>query len=338
MQSPGEKTRDEGGQKAGARPDVYYAVEGLHVNRLFSEQMIRSALSYAPQDGDVFVVSYPKCGSTWLHYVVQAALKIGAGLEAPELDVNGGADLWKAMPFFEIVGAEGARDMPRPGAIKTHLPFQKLQYSPGAKYIYIARNPYDCCVSFYHHTKRLPTYMFEDGTFDEFFDMFVQGKVDFGDYFDHLLSWYEHRDKPNVLLLTYEELKKDTRGWVLKIGDFLGKREYGDNLREHPERVEKVLALTSVDNMKALNSKLMNWTEVVESMPAEAKTAFTKKAKEMFGDVWDKSGQGEFVRKGVVGDWKSYFNAEQIRRMKKAIKQKTSGSDVMSLWKGIDLP
>lgn len=338
MQSVCETTCCEGGSKAGARPDVYHEVEGLHVNRLFSEQIIRSALSYEPQDGDVFVISYPKCGSTWLHYLTQAVLKIGAGLEAPELDVNAGGDQWKAMPFFEIAGAEGARAMPRPGAIKTHLPFQKMPYSLGAKYICIVRNPYDCCVSFYHHTKRLPTYIFEDGTFDEFFDMFVEGKVDFGDYFDHLLSWYEHRDKPNVLLLTYEELKKDTRGWVLKIGDFLGKREYGNNLREHPERIDKVLALTSVDNMKALNSKLMNWAEAVESMPAEAKAAFTKKAKETFGDVWDKSGQGEFVRKGIVGDWKSYFNTEQIERMKKAIEQKTSGSDVMDLWKDTDLP
>lgn len=140
-------------RKAGARPDVYHVVEGLHVKRVFVEPIIRSALSYAPQDGDVFVVSYPKCGSTWLHYLAQAVLKIGAGLEAPELDVTAGADQWKAMPFLEIAGAEGARAVPRPGAIKTHLPFQKLPYSPGAKYVYIARNPYDCCVSFYHHTK-----------------------------------------------------------------------------------------------------------------------------------------------------------------------------------------
>lgn len=50
--------------------------------------------------------------------------------------------------------------------------------------------------------------------------MFEQGKVDFGDYFDHLLSWYAHRNNPNVLFVTYEELKKDTAGWILKLADF----------------------------------------------------------------------------------------------------------------------
>ncbi|KAG0443395.1 hypothetical protein HPB47_014967 [Ixodes persulcatus] len=104
--------------------------------------------------------------------------------------------------------------MARPGAIKTHMPFQLQPYSKDTKYLYIARNPYDCCVSFFYHTKGLPRYNFADGTFDEFFEMFIEGKVDTGDYFDNLLSWYEHRNDPNVLFLTYEDLKKDTAAWT----------------------------------------------------------------------------------------------------------------------------
>lgn len=32
-----------------------------------------------------------------------------------------------------------------------------------------------------------------DGTFDEFFELFISGNTDYGDYFDHLLGWYAHR-------------------------------------------------------------------------------------------------------------------------------------------------
>ncbi|KAK8757460.1 hypothetical protein V5799_004911 [Amblyomma americanum] len=312
--------------------EVYHEVMGLHLSRIFTERNIRSALSYEPQDGDVFVVSYPKCGSTWLQNIAQAVLNVDDHKEASE------EGSLKLLTFLELVGAEGARAMPRPGAIKTHLPFSKHPYSEKAKYVYIARNPYDCCVSFYHHTKRLPTYRFQDGTFDQFFDMFVEGKVDFGDYFDNLLSWYEHRDDPNVLFVTYEELKKDTSGWVLKLADFFGKEQFGDKMKRNPALVAKVIESTNVEKMKAINSKLRNWKETVNSMPADARADLMKTMNDSFGDVWNKDGNGEFVRKGVVGDWKNYFSVEQIARLKARIELKTQGSDVMSLWTGVGLP
>ncbi|KAH7940485.1 hypothetical protein HPB49_000484 [Dermacentor silvarum] len=45
-----------------------------------------------------------------------------------------------------------------------------------------------------------------------------------------------------------------------------------------------------------------------------------------------------FVRKGVVGDWRAHFTKAQIRKTKSWIARKTEGSDVMRLWKDLDLP
>ncbi|KAG0417305.1 hypothetical protein HPB47_005705 [Ixodes persulcatus] len=73
--------------------------------------------------------------------------------------------------------------------------------------------------------------------------MFVEGKVAFGDYFDNLLSWYEHRHNTNVSFLTYEDLKKDTVAWVIKIADFLGE-EYGRKLRSDQRALGLVLKRT----------------------------------------------------------------------------------------------
>lgn len=80
----------------------------------------------------------------------------------------------------------------------------------------------DCCVSFYHHTENIAGYNFQGGSFDDYFELFINGQVDYEDYFDCVMSWYEHRNDPNVLFITYEELKKDTVKNVLKIAEFMG--------------------------------------------------------------------------------------------------------------------
>ena len=32
--------------------------------------------------------------------------------------------------------------------------------------------------------------------------------VKYGDYFDHVLSWWAHKDDKNVLFIKYEDIKK----------------------------------------------------------------------------------------------------------------------------------
>ncbi|KAG0418466.1 hypothetical protein HPB47_004814 [Ixodes persulcatus] len=61
-------------------------------------------------------------------------------------------------------------------AIKSHMPYDQDRVSKHAKYIYVARNPYDCCVSFFNHSRHLPVYRFEDETFEEFFELFRRAR------------------------------------------------------------------------------------------------------------------------------------------------------------------
>lgn len=308
----------------------YRDVEGLYLSRVFHEKAVRSALSYEPQPDDVFIVSYPKCGTTWMQYIAYSIFNDGV---CPQDMIN----FFKSAPFLEFLGAEGAKNMPRPGAIKTHLPFDKQPYSERAKYIYVTRNPYDCCVSFYYHTKNFPAYEFENGTFDEFFDLFVRGRVDFGDYFDHLLSWYAHRGDPNVLFVTYEDLKKDSRSWILKVADFVGE-DYGKKLRDQPAVLERIVSTTSLESMKSLNKDIKNWTESVDGVEPQDVPESLQLMKESLGDLWKKPVTGDFVRKGIVGDWRNHFSPKQIEQMKERIALKTKGSDVMTLWNDVDLP
>lgn len=225
---------------------IYRFVDGVYLSRNFYDDDVRSAMAYEPEEGDVFLVSYPKCGSMWMQFILYYLNNEDAPfLKMPEM-------MSTFSPFLEYTGADTVRKMAGPKLIKTHLPCQVAPFSDRAKYVVVTRNPYDCCVSFYHHTKASSLYQFSNGTFDEFFDMFVEGNVDFGNYFDHLMSWYSHRNEPNVMFITYEELKSNTRGSILKVAEFLGE-QYVKKLKNDPEVLEMVLPKTNFENTKQLN-------------------------------------------------------------------------------------
>ncbi|KAL3193994.1 hypothetical protein MRX96_001910 [Rhipicephalus microplus] len=311
---------------------AFHAIRGLYLGKHFPEDTVMSTLAYKPQPDDIFVVSYPKCGTTWVHHIVYNILMNAQEPKDP-------LDQVLRMPFLEMQGAEAALYAPKPHVLKTHLPFHMSPYSKEAKYIYITRNPYDCCVSFYYHTKQNPPYQFGEGTFDEFLELFLEGRVDFGDYFDNVLSWYEHRNDPNVLFLTYENLRKDTTTYVLQIAGFIS-QERGKKLKENPELLQGVLEKASLEYMKrnisdswqAPRRGFGNSPQMDSLRPELLKglhnvMAFTKLRR-----------TGHFVRKGQVGDWRNHFSQGQIERMKRKIYETRAGPELMALWRETDIP
>ncbi|KAL3194029.1 hypothetical protein MRX96_001938 [Rhipicephalus microplus] len=106
--------------------NIYRDVCGLHLSYIFQEPVVREALTYKPKPGDVFVVSFPKSGSTWMQQIVYAIYHDGTRPENLQ-------DFMAKSPFLELVGLEAIENMERPGAIKTHLPFNRVPYYPQAK-------------------------------------------------------------------------------------------------------------------------------------------------------------------------------------------------------------
>ncbi|XP_054709993.1 sulfotransferase 1C2-like [Uloborus diversus] len=302
---------------------------GFPIAKMFSIDAFESALNYRPRPDDLFIVTYPKCGTTWVQNIVACIFREGKPFESA-------LEFLSNTPFLEMAGAEAAETMQRPGAIKLHLPFQYTPWSDQAKYIFVARNPKDCCVSFYHHTRNMVGYKFKNGSFDDYFELFMQGKVDFGDYFDCLLSWYEHRNDPNVLFITYEQLKKDTRANILRIASFMGGK-YKDMLENDEKMLEAVLKYSSFDFMKeTLNKQVAelatlprDYVQNHPDIPQGLKTILGA------GDNFFDSDPNavSFVRRGIVGDWKNHFSADQNRRLEEKFKERTRGTDIPELWK-----
>ncbi|KAH7972085.1 hypothetical protein HPB52_006331 [Rhipicephalus sanguineus] len=208
---------------------AYRDVGGVWMHKFFHEDNIRASMQFLPRPDDVIVATFPKCGTKWMQYIVCSILTSGTPPSSP-------AEFMLASPYLEMMGIDAAQRTPKPLALMTHLPFDKLTFSEQAKYIYVARNPYDCCLSFYYFAKGLTPKACEDVSFEKFLQMFLKGKTFYGDYFDHLLSWYNRRHLSNLLFLTYEDLKKDTRSSVLRVADFLG-TQHGQLLKSNEEDV-----------------------------------------------------------------------------------------------------
>ncbi|XP_065294483.1 sulfotransferase ssu-1-like [Dermacentor albipictus] len=312
--------------------EVFRMINGLYLGKHFPDDAVLSAVAYKPPPGDLIIVGYPKCGTTWMEHIVYNILMDAEEPEDP-------LDKVLRMPFLEMQGAEAAVYAPQPRALKTHLPFHMIPYSRDAKYICITRNPYDCCVSLYYHTRNNPPYNFSEGTFEEFFELFLDGRVEFGDYFDNVLSWYNHRRDPNVLFLTYEELKADTTRHVLRIAAFIGE-ERETRLKEYPELLRKILEKCSVEYMKQNISGSQRASRREYSNSPQMKTLRPELLKGLKNlmEFTKKPMTGSFVRNGQVGDWRNHFSPEQVQRMNQRIAEATVKSDFMNLWRDVDIP
>ncbi|XP_075539052.1 sulfotransferase ssu-1-like [Dermacentor variabilis] len=301
----------------------YIDVDGIRVPGGFDPDRVREALSFEPVPGDIFLVTYPKCGTHWIQQISQLILNRG-------VSASNYLEFQMKTPFLEFTGNSGLDAMPPPRLLKTHLAFDRQPYHKDAKYVYMVRNPRDCCVSFYHHARGIPGYEFADGSFDDFFEVFIRGETDFGDYFDNLLSWYEHKDDPNVFFLTYEDLKEDTRGGVLRLARFLGE-EYVEALEKDPDLLQQVLDKSSLQYMKE-HIELSD--RDLQKLLNTASGAALGPVRRMFVPRDGRGPTMQFIRKGQVGDWRGHFTLEQEAKMRARIEAKTAGTDVMSLWKG----
>ena len=122
----------------------------------------------------------------------------------------------------------------------------------------------------------------EDSSWDNFIAHFLSGEAAFGDYFDHVLDWWKHRNDDNVLFITYEDMKADIRVSIARIARFMGHELSKDE-------IEPIIEKSSLKHMK--NNPMTNY----EWLP-----------KELINPELN-----PFVRKGIVGGWKEWFSAEQ---------------------------
>lgn len=191
----------------------------------------------------------------------------------------------------------------RPYLIKNHLPagfLPKTVWEVKPKIIYVARNPKDVVLSFYSHYKNFFRY---NGSLEEFYSLFLDNLVEFGPWVDHVKEFWQLRNEENVLFLTYEEMKKDLRGVIMKTAKFLNKPVTED-------QIQKSLEYLYIDNMR-------------EGTSEQIAIAFAKANGLSKEDV--KKRAEKFFRKGEAGAFKKEMSEEMIKNFDDLCKQGFKG-------------
>lgn len=277
-------------------------VNGFPLTAKCLVQNFKQALTFKPSADDIIISGYPKSGTTWTQYILWEIVNHSDTLP------NVNEMRWREVPQLEMAGTEGIETMKPPRLFKVNLSFHLTPYHPSAKYIYVFRNPWDCCISAYNYYKQVDE-GFSEGTFEEYFQYFMKGEVTHGDYFDHLLSWLDHWNDPNILFVSFEGMKRNTREAVIKIAKFLG-GEYYKRLRENEECLQSILSRIQFDHMK------QNCAFYVSS---------------------DSNKKINFFHSGSVGQWKKYFTEEQYTILKNKFLDKLMGTEIFHTWKECDL-
>ena len=76
-------------------------------------------------------------------------------------------------------------------------------------------------MSLYNHFRKLEGF---DGTLDCFVEAFLADECDYSPFIGLALGYWHARNEPNVLVISYEDMKRDLASVVRKTADFLGKK------------------------------------------------------------------------------------------------------------------
>lgn len=306
------------------RKPVGQVIDGLTTGPHSVPELFREALKFRAKSGDIVQLSYPNTGKHWVLYIMQLILKRGEPVDSYE-------EFAADMRYLGIMDVKDWKPRLPVRMFSTHQAPRKDTMTAEGKYVYLARNPWDVCVSFFHMATSFSKYRFQDGTFEDFFESFIQGDCGgHGDYFNHVALGYALRDERNVFFLTYEQLIADTRGTVLRLARFIDET-YGKELEQDDGMLQRLLERCSADSMRRLlvidlGGKLSQ----EESEGAMGRANLT--CSEGYG-----GGPNKYclVREAKVGSWNGYFTQEQLRRLEAKIREEEKKSSFMDLWKDI---
>ncbi|XP_067673857.1 sulfotransferase 1B1-like [Haliotis asinina] len=250
---------------------------------------------------DVLFCAYPKSGTHWLWEVTNMVMNGRAEYSKDRNDVG----------MLDFIHRDNIDNLTSPRILNTHfrpchLPRQVVTKKP--KVILVIRHPKDIAVSYYNMVRgkkdaanntvdKLKPQDTYEGKWKHFLDMFLDGKVPYGSWFDYIEAWdtimRENPDLP-VHVVRFEDMKKDPVEQVKKLANFLGS-DIGH------QTCEEIADACSFHKLK----KACHGT------------------KDMLCAISWKAGGGLF-RKGRAGEWKNWFDETQNDQFDRVYNKKLS--------------
>jgi hypothetical protein len=178
------------------------------------EDMAASIQAYCPRPTDIVISPYSKCGTTWLQQIFHCLRTRG------DMDFD---DISRVVPWIETAQGLGldleAPQRAEPRGFKSHLAYHAMP--KGARYVVALRDPLDAMVSLYRF---MEGWFFEPGTISlaDFAALRLSRADARAGYWAHLVSWWEQRDNPDVLLMAYEQMIAEPEAAIRAVARFSG--------------------------------------------------------------------------------------------------------------------
>jgi hypothetical protein len=190
--------------------DEYRAVS----NAYFSEESFRRGIAFVPRPSDVFVATYAKAGTTWMQQVVHGLRTNGS---------MGFGEITEVVPWIEVAHAldidPEAEQAANPRAFKTHLSWGDVP--KGGRHIVIFREPKAIGVSMFRF---MQGWFFETGAISQetYLKEFFLKRGESENCWRNMLSWWQVRERDDVMPLIYEDMADDLPNVVRRVAAFIG--------------------------------------------------------------------------------------------------------------------
>ncbi|MEW5871982.1 MAG: sulfotransferase domain-containing protein [Chloroflexota bacterium] len=258
---------------------------------------------YALRNTDAYLLSYPKCGRTWLRLMMGRAISRHLALPEDE-DILFLRDARKFPPGIpRITVIHDDRPMLKtPGELEA----SKTKYR-GKKIIFLVRDPRDVIVSSYFEMSKRG-HIFGDNPYENRKAVFEGSLSDFINQpvggFDTILAYYNiwarNRHIPKgFLLVRYEDLRADPQAHLRQALDFLGLTAVNE------ETITEALEFASFENMR--------------KMEAEKKfqSGILNPADQQDGDSYK-------TRKGKVHGFVDYLSEDEVAALNQKMQEQLS--------------
>lgn len=257
---------------------------------------------YCARPDDIVIATYSKCGTTWMQRIV-GMLVFKSAARRSVWDLSPWLDMRLFGPIEETLAR--AEAMTHRRFFKSHLPYDALPVYEGAKFIHVARDGRDAAMSLYNHFARFTKAAHEmlDGVSlgdPKFADRYPPAPADPSAYFHQWIedggaqgdpgasffdvenSYWAARRDPNMLLVHYNDLKKDRAGEIRRIADYLG-------IEIPAAEFAAIVEAASFDAMKSHADELLPAAQI----------------------LWEGGGDS-FLHKGTNGRWRDVATKEDL--------------------------